>query len=137
MNQAERTTRVIPTIATMLMIVLLAACASQSPMSPTPPPPADAPIANAYILPGAEDLGANAFGNEPVVIHKGERLRWRNADSLAHDVVADTASLPEFATTGTLAPGDERLFTMNTVGTTRIHCTIHPQMTGLLVVQQQ
>ena len=120
--------------ATVLTMLLVAACAGQ-PAAPTPPP-GDAPTANAYILPGAVDLGANAFGDEPVVIHKGERLRWRNIDTVEHDVVADTPSLPEFVTTGTLAPGGERLFTMNTVGTTRIHCTIHPQMVGTLVVQR-
>jgi plastocyanin len=120
---------------TALGILVLSACASKTPMSPTPP--ADAPTVNAYILPGAVDLGANAFGDEPVVIHRGERLRWRNADALEHNIVADTASLPEFVTTGTLAPGAERLFTMSTIGTTRIHCTIHPQMAGVLVVQER
>jgi len=104
-------------------------------MSPTPP--ADPPTANAYILPGAVDLGPTAFGDEPVVIHEGEALRWRNADTVDHNVVADTASLPEFATTGTLAPGGERRFTMNTTGSTQIHCTIHPQMMGILVVQER
>ena len=104
-------------------------------MSPTPPP--DAPAANAYILPGASALGANAFGDEPVVIHQGERLRWRNVDTIEHNIVADTAALPEFETTGTLLPGGERSFTMNTTGTTRIYCTIHPQMTGVLVVQER
>ena len=134
MNRAERTTRVVGA-TTALTILLIAACARQTPTSPTPP--ADAPTANAYILPGAANLGANAFGDEPVVIHKGERLRWRNADAVEHNVVADTVSLPEFVTTGTLAPGGERLFTMNTIGTTRIHCTIHPQMVGTLVVQER
>ena len=123
--------------ATALAILLIAACTKQAPTPPTPPPPADAPIANAYILPGAVDMGPNAFGDEPVVIHKGERLRWRNVDTVEHDVVADTASLPEFTTTGTLAPGGERTFTMNTTGATRIHCTIHPQMVGTLVVQER
>ena len=121
--------------ATALAILFAAACGGQPPASPTPPP-AEAPTANAYILPGAVGLGPTAFGDEPVVVHKGERLRWRNADSVEHDVVADTPVLPEFKTTGTLAPGGERLFTMNTVGTTRIHCTIHPQMVGSLVVQE-
>jgi plastocyanin len=107
-------------------------------MSPAAPaPPADAPTANAYILPGAVGLGATAFGDEPVVIQKGERLRWRNADTVEHNVVADTASLPEFVATGALAPGGERLFTMNTTGTTRIHCSIHPQMVGTLVVRER
>lgn len=97
--------------------------------------PVEPPTATAFILPGAVDLGKNAFGDEPVVIHKDELLRWRNADSVEHDVVADTAALPEFTTTGLLAPGGEKSFAMNTVGTTKIHCTIHPQMVGTLVVQ--
>jgi plastocyanin len=123
-----------------LTILLLGACTTDTePSSPTPPsptPPADAPTANAYILPGAVDLGATAFGDEPVVIHKGERLRWRNIDTVQHNIVTDTASLPEFMTTGPLAPGGEQSFIMNTVGTTRIHCSIHPQMVGTLVVRE-
>lgn len=118
--------------------LLTAACGTDSPpMSPTPAPPADTPTANVYILPGAVDLGPEAFGDHPLVIYKGERMRWRNADSLEHDLVADTASLPPFVTTGTLAPGGERTFTMTTLGTTRFHCTIHPQMTGTLIVQER
>jgi plastocyanin len=126
------------TAATALPILLVAACLKQTPTSPapgSPTPPADVATANAYILPGAVGLGATAFGDEPVVIQKGERLRWRNVDTVEHDVVADTPSLPEFVTTGALAPGDERLFTMNTAGTTRIHCSIHPEMVGTLVVR--
>jgi plastocyanin len=107
------------------------------PVSPTPTPPGDPPIANAYILPGAVDLGANAFGDEPIVIFRGERMRFKNFDDVEHTVVADTASLPEFDTTGPLAPGGERSFVMMSVGTTRIHCTEHPQMTGTLVVRER
>jgi plastocyanin len=90
-----------------------------------------------YILPGAVELGAEAFGDHPLVIFKGERVRWRNADSIEHNVAADTASLPEFATTGTLAPGGERSFVMATPGTTTLRCAIHPQMTGTLIVQER
>src|SRR5262245_47430890 len=109
---------------------MVAACGSgTSPMSPTPPPPAgDPPTANVYILPGAVALGANAFGDEAIVIVTGERMRWRNLDAVAHTLVADTASLPEFNTTVALAPGDERSFLMMTTGTTKIHCLEHPQM---------
>ncbi|HEY7058696.1 MAG TPA: hypothetical protein VH458_19325 [Vicinamibacterales bacterium] len=106
------------------------------PMSPSPPPPGDAGTANVYILPGAVNLGANAFGDEPVVIFRGERMRLRNFDSVEHNLVPDTASLPEFMTTGLLAPGDERSFVMATLGTTTFHCTIHPQMVGTLIVRE-
>jgi len=68
---------------------------------------------------------------------QGERLRWVNVDTVEHNVVADTASLPEFATTGVLAPGAERSFTMNTIRTTAIHCMNHPQMVGVLVVRER
>jgi len=122
---------------TALAILLVTACGGGTtpPMAPTPPPPPEITTANAYILPGAVNLGATAFGDEPVVIHKGERMRWRNADTVEHDVVTDSVALPEFMTTGLLAPGGERSFIMSTTGTTRIHCTIHPQMVGTLVVQ--
>lgn len=92
--------------------------------------------ANADSLPGTVELTSHAFGGEPVVIHKGERMRWRNADSVEHNVVADTAVLPEFTTTGTLAPGGERTFAMGSPGTTASRCTIHPQMTGTLIVKE-
>jgi hypothetical protein len=46
-------------------------------------------------------------------------MRWRNADAVAHNIVSDTACLPEFTTTGTLTPGAETSFVMNTVGMTR------------------
>jgi plastocyanin len=119
-------------------MLLISACGSEAPpMSPTPAPPGDPPTANVYILPGAVSLGANAFGDETIVIFAGERMRWRNLDSLAHTLVTDEPSFPEFATTGSLAPGQERSFVMMTSGTTRIHCTEHPQMVGTLTVRER
>ena len=116
-----------------MLMLLISACGSGAPpMSPTPT--RDPPTANVYILPGAVALGANAFGDEPIVILEGERMRWRNLDSVEHTVVPDTP-LPGFDTTGALAPGDEQSFVMIATGTTRIHCTEHPQMVGTLVVR--
>jgi len=75
--------------------------------------------------------------NERFVILKGERMRWGNLDSVEHTLVPDAPSLPEFETTGPLAPGEERSFVMMTTGSTRIHCTEHPQMIGTLVVRER
>jgi plastocyanin len=122
---------------TAIATLLLTSCGGSTlPESPTPPFQ-DPPTASAYILPGAVGLSANAFGDDPIVIYKGERLRWVNADTEQHDVVTDTPSFPEFNATGLLPAGGERAFVMNTTGTTKIHCRIHPQMVGTLIVQER
>jgi plastocyanin len=124
--------------AALSALLLTNACGSGTPPAPPAPSPvADPPTANVYILPGAVDLGPDAFGDHPLVIYMGERMRWRNFDAMEHTIVADMATLPEFAATGPLAPGAERSFIMNTLGRTTIHCTTHPQMTGTMVVQER
>ena len=105
------------------------------PDAPSPPP--IEVTASAYILPNAQVAGPNAFGDEPIVIYRGERLRWFNLDSVTHAVVADTHDVADFAETGNLAPAGERLFVMNSTGTTKIHCAIHPQMVGTLIVRDR
>jgi plastocyanin len=101
-------------------------------MAPTP----GTTTANVYILPGATTLGANAFGDHPLVIYKGERMRWRNVDDTAHALVADTGGVPDFRETEVLAPGAEQSFIMTQTGSTTLHCRIHPTMVGTLIVQE-
>jgi plastocyanin len=120
---------------TALPIVLTAACGNPMPSSPTPTP-TPTMIANAYILPGAVSLNDRAFGDEPVVIHPHERLRWVNVDTLTHRIVADTPDATDFRNTNDLRPGDEQSFDMTRLGTTRIHCANHPNMTGTLIVRE-
>ena len=64
-------------------------------------------------------------------------MRWRNADSVEHNIVSDTPSLPEFATTGTLAPGGERSFFDEHRRHDADPFTVHPQMVGTLIVQER
>jgi plastocyanin len=105
------------------------------PMAPTPPAPTT--TANVYILPDAVSLGANAFGDEAIVIYTGERMHWTNIDKETHALVADTAGVPEFQKTDVLAPGAEQSFTLTRTGRTTFHCTIHPAMTGTLIVRER
>ena len=126
--------------ATTALTVLLAAACGANMNPPAPGPLPTEPVtttANVYILPGAVGLGANAFGDEDVVIYKGERMRWRNLDGVEHTLVADSPVFPEFMTTGPLQPGEERTFDMSTIGTTKVHCKDHPQMVGTLVVKEK
>src|SRR5262245_49646865 len=116
-------------------IAPIAACGGAD-TPPVPDSPTPIVTANAFILPGAVSLGDSAFGDEPVVIHKGERLRWVNADTLAHVIVADSPDATDFRRTEELPPGGEQSFIMTKPGTTRIHCETHPSMTGTLTVRE-
>jgi len=109
------------------------------PMPPAGPTPSPTPAtASAYILPGAVSHGEWAFGDEPIVIYKNERLRWVNADTLTHVVVADSPDATDFRKTDELrGNGGEQSFIMTRLGTTRIHCAIHPNMTGTLTVRER
>jgi len=124
---------------TALTLLLMAGCGRNDMTPPVGPSPSPAPVtASAYILPGAVSLGDWAFGDEPIVIHKGERLRWVNVDALTHSVVADSPGGTDFLKTGDLpGGGGEQSFTMTKPGMTRIHCGIHPSMTGTLVVREK
>ena len=122
------------------LMVLMAGCGGYEakPMPPAGPSPSPTIVtASAYILPNAVALGDFAFGDEPIVIYAGERLRWVNADTLTHVVVADSPEGTDFRRTEELRGGAEQSFIMTKPGTTRIHCAIHPSMTGTLVVREQ
>ena len=123
---------------TVLPVLLLVDCGGNG-VAPTPTPtpsPTPTVTANAYILPGAVSLNDWAFGDEPIVIYKSERLRWVNADALTHVIVADSADATDFRKTDELAPGGSESLIMTRLGTTRIHCAIHPNMTGTLIVRE-
>ena len=127
--------RALPAV-TALPILLLADCGGNS-VAPTPPTsPTPTVTASAYILPDAVSLNDQAFGDEPIVIYKSERLRWVNADGLTHVIVADSPDATDFRKTDELPPGGEQSFIMTRLGMTGIHCAIHPNMTGTLIVRE-
>lgn len=84
-------------------MLLMAGCGEDDGMRmpPNSPTPLPTPVtANAYILPDAVSLGHLAFGDEPIVVYKSERLRWVNADTVTHLVVADSPDATDFAQDG-------------------------------------
>ena len=122
---------------TALALLLMISCGQNAEPLPTNPTPTPLVTANAYILPGAVSLNDWAFGDEPVVIYKNERLRWVNMDSLTHRIVADSPDATDFRKTDELRPGGEQSLVMTKLGTTTIHCAIHPSMTGTLIVRDR
>jgi plastocyanin len=80
----------------------------------------------------AVSIGFAAFGPAAVAVVPGERVSWTNDSVRAHDVVGDdggfdSARMPAGAT-----------FTrrFDAPGTVAYHCSLHPSMTGTVVVSQ-
>jgi plastocyanin len=110
-----------------------AACGSNGSYgtSNNPPPTLTADI---HVVPGAPTKGALAFSPNPdtVSLAAGGTLSWGNFDNTTHTVTGDGAS-PAFSS-GNLAVGKKFTFTFTVAGDYTYHCTIHPTMTGKVVV---
>lgn len=71
-----------------------------------------------------------AFGPQTVTIKAGTTMNWMNQDTEAHTVTSDTGAF----NSPVLQPGASYSFTFAKAGTYSYHCTIHPFMTGKVVV---
>lgn len=103
---------------------------SSSPSSPSSPP---APTASADVTINIQgNAGANSFSPNPSTARVGQRVAWRNADSITHNATQDGGGFQS----GNIGAGATSTpVTMNTAGTFAYHCTIHPGMVGTLTVQ--
>ena len=72
-----------------------------------------------------------AFDQTSVTIKAGESVTWTNQDSVTHHLVGDKGEFDS----ADLAAGATFTFTFKTAGTVAYHCSIHPSMTGTVVVQ--
>lgn len=72
-----------------------------------------------------------AFDPPTLTIKVGQAVTWVNQDSVQHDVVANNGEFKSnlFGAGGTFS------FTFTKVGTYPYYCTIHPHMTGTIIVQ--
>jgi plastocyanin len=75
-------------------------------------------------------ITASGFSPASVTIRTGDAVKWTNADTKNHQVVANNGT---FASP-TLAPGRSWTHTFNTAGTFRYHDALHPSLTGRVVV---
>lgn len=75
--------------------------------------------------------GANSFSPNPAAVKVGQKVAWRNADSITH-----TASGSGFETGGIAGGATSAPITITTAGNLDYHCSIHPTMVGTLTVTQ-
>ncbi len=77
----------------------------------------------------------NAFTPKTITVPVGTTVRWTNNGNLPHTVTS--TSNPKAFDSGTLNPGDSFEFTFKTAGQFPYRCSIHPSMTGTVIVEGQ
>jgi plastocyanin len=73
------------------------------------------------------------FSTEKVVVHAGDRLVFRNEDSVSHNVFSRTPGF-EFEVKVQL-PGQDTAVSFDRPGTAEVRCAIHPEMKLTVVVE--
>lgn len=72
------------------------------------------------------------FAPTPITIQIGDTVHWHNNDSIyTHTVTSTNSSWLEM----TMAPGGDAYYTFTAWGTYDYYCSIHPSMTGRVVVE--
>ncbi len=102
----------------ILIIVLLTGC-SKSSTSGTGPGP------NEVFIQGM------AFDRATLTVSVNTTVTWTNKDDVTHNVTSNNGTF----SSGSLTKGSTYSFTFTTAGTYNYICTIHPSMTGKIIVQ--
>jgi len=96
-------------------------------------PAAAAAQTAALEAPDAVTIDNFAFGPATISVAAGTKVTWTNRDDEPHTVVS--ADNPRTFKSGALDTGDNFSFTFDKPGTYRYFCSIHPHMTGTVVVK--
>jgi plastocyanin len=71
-----------------------------------------------------------AFQPSTLTVSAGTTVTWINRDGTNHPVASDTGVF----SSGTLNQGESYSYTFNQTGSYPYHCTVHPSMTGTVIV---
>ena len=87
----------------------------------------------ATTLKSGDDIGMKSLRFKPdhVRVAVGQRITWRNDDSVGHDVKADSGA--KFAS-ATFGKDKTYSWTPTAAGTVKYECTLHPGMDGTIDV---
>ena len=83
--------------------------------------------------PGAVTIKSFAFSPQDITVKQGTTVTWTNLDGVAHTIVSD-AGAPEAISSDPISQGGSFSFTFTKPGTYPYHCSIHPSMTGSVMV---
>jgi len=105
-----------PVIMILMLVMFLSACSKSSNSTP-----------------GANEVFIESFSFTPstITVAVNTTITWTNKDGIAHTVTSDEALFDS----GTVNPKGTYTHQFTSLGTFSYHCTIHPTMTGKVVVQ--
>ena len=120
-------------IAVALVTILalgLVACGAKPSVAPTTEPAAQPTSAPG----GAAEVEITNFAFDPpsLTVKAGTTVTWTNQDSAPHTITSDAGDWDS----GQLSKGQSFSHTFDQAGTLAYHCSVHPSMTGTIVVTQ-
>jgi plastocyanin len=89
------------------------------------------PAASAHVAETEVKIDNFAFAPQRVVVKAGTTVIWINDDDIPHTV----ASSAKLFKSNALDTKDKFSFTFTTAGEYEYFCSLHPQMTGTIVVE--
>ena len=129
MNRKLRVALLALAIVVLATVGVMAGCSS----STSTPPATGGSSAPAAGSPGAAGTAVSianfAFSPASLTVKVGDSVTWKNDDSTAH-----TVAFAAFDS-GSIAPGASYSHKFDSAGTFDYKCSIHPSMTGTVIVQ--
>jgi plastocyanin len=107
----------------LLFALILTGCGG----STTTPTPTQTPVSGQASV----NMAGSAFIPQTLRVTVGTTVTWTNNDSITHTVTSNTGLFES----GNMAKGATFSHTFNQKGTFDYHCTIHPSMTGKIIVE--
>lgn len=104
----------------------VSACGEETSTSTTTSPSSTAVEKSSVV-----NMSGSKFDPAEVTVDVGTTVTWSNNDSVTHTVTASGGAF----SSGDLKPGQNFGYTFNEPGTFDYACTIHPTMTGTIVVK--
>ncbi|GAA3595912.1 cupredoxin family copper-binding protein [Kribbella ginsengisoli] len=138
-----RIRRFVIALATVGCLTTVAACGTDNQAQPAAKPAASgsempgmsmspAPAAGPAVVADAVDIKEFAFGPQDITVKVGTTVTWTNDDQDPHTVTSQNGDGP--LKSSTLQKGDKYEYKFTKAGTFGYLCTIHPFMTGTVVV---
>ncbi len=112
----------------LLSAVFLSACNSYgTPASSSAPATAQQAVSGTSVA-----IQNFAYNPKVMTVAAGAIITFTNNDTVNHSYTSDTGAFD----TGLIAPGSSKTFTAPaTAGSYAVHCTLHPSVTGTLIVK--